>query len=162
MTQSTAIYCSYLHTPIGDLEIRGTETVVLSIYFVEHRSALPENDLSRAARLQLQEYFAGSRTEFDLPTQAKGTNFQQNVWQQLKNIPFGHTCSYKDIADELNNPKAVRAVGAANGRNPLSIVVPCHRVVGANGTLTGYAGGLERKAWLLQHEKSQTRGSRLN
>lgn len=102
---------------------------------------------------QLSEYFAGSRTQFSLVLAAEGTKFQQQVWQALQHIPYANSCSYAVIADFIQNPKAVRAVGAANGRNPLAIVVPCHRVIGNNGSLTGYAGGLARKVWLLQHEQ---------
>ncbi len=97
-------------------------------------------------------YFAHSRTEFDLELDTGGTPFQQSVWQALCSVPFGKVATYKDIAEQLNNPKAVRAVGAANGKNPISIIVPCHRIIGANKKLTGYAGGLERKQWLLEHE----------
>lgn len=107
------------------------------------------------ASLQLQQYFAGDRQHFTLQLAATGTRFQQQVWQALCAIPFAHSCSYGAIAQALQNPKAVRAVGAANGRNPIAIVVPCHRVIGANGSLTGYAGGLQRKLWLLQHESKQ-------
>lgn len=101
---------------------------------------------------QLTEYFEKNRTEFTLPLAADGTEFQQQVWQQLRQIPYGGHCSYGDIANAIARPKAVRAVGAANGRNPLAIVVPCHRVIGQNGSMTGYAGGLSRKIWLLNHE----------
>ncbi len=101
---------------------------------------------------QLQQYFAGNRQQFSLTLAPIGSPFQQQVWQALCAIPFAHSCSYGAIANHLHNPKAVRAVGAANGRNPIAIVVPCHRVIGANGSLTGYAGGLNRKLWLLQHE----------
>lgn len=105
------------------------------------------------ALVQLQQYFAGQRTRFSLPLAATGTAFQQQVWRALVHIPYAQSCSYGAIADFIQNPKAVRAVGAANGRNPLAIVVPCHRVIGNNGSLTGYAGGLGRKVWLLQHEQ---------
>ena len=101
---------------------------------------------------QLQQYFSGERREFSLTLAPIGSVFQQEVWRALCEIPFAHSCSYGVIANHLQNPKAVRAVGAANGRNPIAIVVPCHRVIGANGSLTGYAGGLHRKLWLLQHE----------
>lgn len=106
---------------------------------------------AEAAR-QLREYFAGDRTTFDLPLAPRGTAFQQRVWMALREIPAGETRTYGEIAARLGQPTASRAVGAANGQNPLAVVVPCHRVVGANGTLTGYAGGLDRKAWLLDHE----------
>jgi len=104
---------------------------------------------------QLDEYFAGTRTTFNLSLAPIGTEFQQQVWQQLLQIPFGDTCSYSDIANRLDNPKASRAVGAANGANPLPIVVPCHRVIGANGKLTGFSGGLAIKDWLLAHERGE-------
>jgi methylated-DNA-[protein]-cysteine S-methyltransferase len=104
------------------------------------------------ARAQLQEYLAGDRTTFDLPLRLEGTPFQRAVWAALLEIPFGETRSYGEIARTLGRPAAVRAVGAANGRNPLAIVVPCHRVIGADGALAGYAGGLHRKRWLLAHE----------
>jgi len=102
---------------------------------------------------QLDEYFNGRRTIFDVPVRQKGTKFQQSVWNVLTDIPFGKTISYGDVAKMLNNPKSMRAVGAANGQNKVWIIVPCHRVIGANGSLTGYAGGIERKKWLLGHEK---------
>ncbi len=102
---------------------------------------------------ELQQYFAGTRCSFSVPLAAAGTVFQQQVWQALQHIPYAQSCSYGAIASFINKPKAVRAVGAANGRNPLAIVVPCHRVIGNNGSLTGYAGGLGRKVWLLQHEQ---------
>ncbi len=104
------------------------------------------------ARKQLKAYFAGELTEFDLPLNMRGTEFQRQVWQELQNIPFGVTISYGELAERVGNPNSSRAVGAANGRNPISIVVPCHRVIGSNGKLTGYGGGVERKEWLLAHE----------
>ena len=103
-------------------------------------------------RRQLEAYFAGELTEFDLPLNPRGTEFQKQVWQELQNIPFGVTISYGDLAERIGNPNSSRAVGAANGRNPISIIVPCHRVIGSNGKLTGYGGGMERKEWLLAHE----------
>jgi methylated-DNA-[protein]-cysteine S-methyltransferase len=105
-----------------------------------------------AARTQLDEYFAGARLEFDLPLDAQGTPFQRRVWTALAEIPFGQTISYAELARRVGDVKAVRAVGAANGRNPIPIIVPCHRVIGANGSLVGFGGGLERKQWLLEHE----------
>lgn len=105
------------------------------------------------ALTELTQYFNGSRFAFSLPLAATGTLFQQQVWQALLHIPYGQSCSYGAVANFINKPKAIRAVGAANGRNPLAIVVPCHRVIGNNGSLTGYAGGLGRKVWLLQHEQ---------
>ena len=106
------------------------------------------------ARQQLIEYFAGERKDFDLPLRLNGTEFQLSVLQALQKIPYGETTSYSDIAERIGRPKAMRAVGAANGRNPIPIIVPCHRVIGSDGTLTGYGGGLHRKQWLLQHERA--------
>ncbi len=103
--------------------------------------------------MRLAAWFAGERTGFDLPLRPRGTPFQRDVWEALREIPYGETRSYGQIAARLRAPSAVRAVGAANGRNPLAIIVPCHRVIGASGALTGYAGGLERKRWLLAHER---------
>lgn len=107
----------------------------------------------QAAKQQLQEYFAGVRTQFNLPLAPEGTPFQQAVWTALTTIPYGATCSYKHIAELVDRPKGSQAIGQANSKNPISIVIPCHRVVGSNGKLTGYAGGLDRKAALLQREK---------
>jgi methylated-DNA-[protein]-cysteine S-methyltransferase len=106
---------------------------------------------------QLREYFAGNRREFDLPLRMDGTEFQRRVWRALTEIPYGETWSYGELAKRIGNPNASRAVGLANGRNPISIVVPCHRVIGADGSLTGYGGGLQRKQWLLTHEGVQDR-----
>ncbi|HJU67340.1 MAG TPA: methylated-DNA--[protein]-cysteine S-methyltransferase [Gemmatimonadaceae bacterium] len=103
-------------------------------------------------REQLDAYFDMRLTHFDLPLEPRGTDFQRRVWDSLKTIPFGETISYAELARRIDNPKAVRAVGAANGRNPLMIIVPCHRVIGADGSLTGFGGGIERKRWLLDHE----------
>lgn len=103
---------------------------------------------------QLAEYFAGTRTTFDLPLAPAGTPFQHRVWAALRAVPYGETATYLGIARALGDPNAVRAVGAANGRNPIGVVVPCHRIVGADGSLTGYAGGLDRKRWLLRHESA--------
>lgn len=110
--------------------------------------------LTQAAE-QLAQYFAGDRQEFTVPLDPSGTEFQQSVWTALAAIPYGTTCSYRELARRLGRPTATRAVGAANGRNPLSIFLPCHRVVGADGSLTGFAGGLDTKAWLLRHERGE-------
>lgn len=111
-------------------------------------------EAAREAREQLRAYFAGERFEFDLPLAARGTAFQQEVWRALREIPCGETATYGEIARRLGRPGASRAVGITNSRNPLAIVVPCHRVIGSSGALTGYASGLERKRWLLEHEAS--------
>lgn len=147
-------FIDHFSSPLGYMEIEATEQSVRSIHFVEQLRDVQPNDITEAAKTQLLEYFAGQREQFHLPLDAAGTAFQKQVWAALGTVAFGQTCSYRDIAQIINNPKAVRAVGAANGRNPLTIVVPCHRVIGANGSLTGYASGTERKAWLLNHESN--------
>lgn len=148
------MYVQIIDTPCGITRISATDTGISGIVFVDDDSVSIEqpNSWTQQAADQLLEYFAGYRTCFDLPLDAKGTDFQHSVWRQLLAIPFGETRSYSDIAIALNNPNAVRAVGLANGKNPISIVVPCHRVIGKNGTLTGYAGGLSRKQQLLELE----------
>ncbi len=147
------MYQQTIDSPLGPLQIfangQGISKISLGIY---HHAPDASSALTQLAASQLQQYFAGSLTCFSLPLAAGGTTFQQQVWRALSQLPYGHTCSYADIARQIANPKAVRAVGAANGKNPIAIVVPCHRVIGANGTLTGYAGGLANKAWLLAHE----------
>ena len=146
-------YIEYFSSPIGMVEISATTTAVSSVYFVESQDKTSvTNNITNTCKQQLNEYFNGSRQIFDLPLEQSGTDFQLKVWQALLKIPFGQLASYRDIANEVASPKAVRAVGSANGKNPISIIVPCHRVIGSNGTLTGYAGGIERKQWLLQHE----------
>lgn len=148
------IYCFY-PTPLGRLTVTAREGALTSLLFEASQPVgrhAPDAPILQEAVRQLGEYFAGARTAFDLPMAPAGTPFQQEVWRALGAIRFGETASYADIARVVGRPKAVRAVGAANGRNPLAIVVPCHRVIGSNGTLTGYAGGLERKRWLLSHE----------
>jgi methylated-DNA-[protein]-cysteine S-methyltransferase len=135
------------------IELTATGVGVTSITFIERVTG--SNDSSpilEAAATQLTEYFAGNRTSFDLPLAPEGTEFQRRVWSELRTIPFGETVSYLDIARSLGDTNAIRAVGAANGKNPIAIVVPCHRVIGSDGKLTGYAGGLWRKEWLLRYE----------
>lgn len=146
----------YMPSPIGLMELRAVEQGIQAITFVDAQTQTEtETPTLKKAAEQLAEYFDGHRQDFELPLAARGTAFQQQVWRALISIPFGQTGSYLDIARKIGNPAAVRAVGAAKSKNPLSIVVPCHRIIGSNGTLTGYAGGLERKAWLLQHEHAQ-------
>lgn len=151
-------YRAYYDAPIGILEITGTEKGILGICFVDKKIdpdpsiPLPLKDCCR----QLYEYFVGDRQEFDLELLFEGTNFQKKVWKQLMKIPYGKTVSYKDIALVIKNEKAVRAVGSANGRNPISIIIPCHRVIAHDGTMGGYGGGLWRKEWLLDHEKKNS------
>ncbi len=142
--------------PIGRLQIGATDEGITHIRFVDAPTeAVHGHPLIERCKAQLAEYFAGRRQVFDLPLAPHGTPFQQRVWQQLRAIPYGETCSYATISASIGSPNSQRAVGAANGRNPLSIVVPCHRVIGSNGQLTGYAGGLERKQWLLRHESRE-------
>lgn len=147
----------YLDSPVGRLRLVSDGEHLIAIEF-ENLQAAMTDDVERsdaalnACGKQLKEYFAGRRREFDLPLSPAGTEFQQNVWAALKAIPYGELRSYRDIAEDLDKPKAVRAVGAANGRNPLPIVVPCHRVIGSDGSLTGFAGGLEAKKILLRLE----------
>lgn len=146
-------------SPIGMLEIVGTEDLIQSILFVERENIMNVMDAStpkivKECYHQMDEYFQGKRRDFTFPYSLEGTEFQKNVWQALTTIPYAETGSYKDIAIKIGNEKAIRAVGSANGKNKISIAVPCHRIIGSNGTLTGYAGGLWRKEWLLNHEKN--------
>ncbi len=143
-----------INTPLGLTEIQGDENGISKIYIrnenVEITSKIPSK--LKEAVIQLQEYFEGKRTHFTFLLHPSGTEFQKKVWQELLNIPFGKTCSYLELSKKMGDVKAIRAVAAANGKNPLWIVVPCHRVIGSDGSLTGYAGGLWRKKWLLEHE----------
>lgn len=148
-------------SPIGVIEIVGTEEAIVSILFTD--SDVVKNGLTdltfqvvKDCCRELDEYFSGTRKEFTVPYENEGTEFRRNVWQALTEIPYAQTASYRDIARFIGNEKAVRAVGTANGKNKLSIIIPCHRIIGSNGTLTGYAGGLWRKEWLLAHEQKHT------
>lgn len=149
-----------IDSPLGPLQLLSDGDHLTAINFPDQHRAEPDsaspNGVLRAARTQLEEYFAGRRQRFDLPLAASGTPFQESVWQALAAIPWGEVRSYRDIACAIGKPKAVRAVGAANGRNPLPIVVPCHRVIGADGSLTGFGGGLPLKVKLLTLEGSYT------
>ena len=151
---------SYFESPIGRLLLTSDGTALTGLYMEPSRKAqctdgwledVTVAPLSATVR-QLTEYFEGTRREFDLPLRLQGTVFQQRVWRQLTEIPYGQTWSYGQLAERIDKPSASRAVGLANGRNPISILVPCHRVIGADGSLTGYGGGIERKRWLLVHE----------
>lgn len=147
-------YIGYFHSPIGILEIICSEDALLSVMFVEKDNLVNEaNEILKNTIVQLEEYFKGSRKQFDIKIWVEGTDFQKQVWNELLRIPYGETLSYKELAMKIGNEKSVRAVGSTNGKNRITIIVPCHRVIGANGSLTGYAGGLERKQWLLEHEK---------
>ena len=149
-------------SPVGTLKLVAHETALVAVLWENEnpkRVRLAElieqthHPILLETQKQLTEYFAGKRQQFDLPLDFEGTEFQQKVWQALLSIPFGETRSYRDIAEQIGNVKAVRAVGAANGKNPISIIAPCHRVVGANGKLVGFAGGLDNKDILLRLEK---------
>lgn len=149
----TDLHYAYYDSPIGLVELGGNENALKSLYFVDERRADARSTaLLERAVAQLREYFQSGRRDFDLPLEMEGTDFQQSVWNQLLTVDFGVTVSYMDIANALEKPKAIRAVGAANGQNPISVIVPCHRIIGSNGKLTGYGGGLWRKEWLLKHE----------
>ena len=156
LTMATTV----IGSPVGPLRLQADDDGLTGIWFMSDAEPdvgdLGTDTVLRAAAEQLAEYFAGRRTRFELPLAAAGTPFQRAVWDALREIPYGQTWSYADVAQHIGSPRAVRAVGAANGRNPLPIVVPCHRVVGANGTLTGYGGGLENKRILLDLEAGRT------
>jgi methylated-DNA-[protein]-cysteine S-methyltransferase len=147
------MYIDYIDSPLGVVEFQSSDKgITQTIFCGNERKKVNANDITNRCKKQLLEYFSEKRKVFDLPLDLKGTAFQKLVWECLVNIPFGETITYHDIAKKLNNPKASQAVGGANGRNPISLIVPCHRVIGANGSLTGYAGGIERKLWLLELE----------
>jgi len=147
------IYFDYYDSPIGLIEIAGTSTAVIALNFVAERCReVASHSLVTEAVRQLDEYFDGNRRTFNIEMALEGTEFQQQVWQQLQTVPYGCVASYQDIARGVGRPAAVRAVGAANGRNPIAIMVPCHRIIGKNGHLVGYGSGLWRKEWLLKHE----------
>jgi methylated-DNA-[protein]-cysteine S-methyltransferase len=169
-TSSTSItasaYSTVLDSPLGAVTLRGTDIdgdfALTGLWMDEHRhgpvaaeraSWTVDHGPFGDAIDQLTAYFAGDRQIFDLRLHAPGTPFQQQVWAVLATIPYAQTWSYLDVAEAIGNPQAVRAVGAANGRNPISIIVPCHRVVGSDGSMTGYGGGLDNKRWLLAHER---------
>ena len=161
-TASPTTITTSMDSPIGELTLTAVSGVLTGVHMNEqrHTPKLPagcKRDDAGLAHVvaQLEAYFAGSLTDFDLPMEMGGTDFQRRVWASLREIPYGETISYGELARRVGNPKASRAVGLANGRNPLAIVVPCHRVIGADGSLTGYGGGLDRKVWLLEHEAAQ-------
>lgn len=158
MTTSSSLTQRVVPSPVGPLTIVASDRGVVAIHFATETDLAdhPEDathPILAAAAAQLAEYFTGGRTDFDLPLDLRGTEFQVAAWQALAGVPFGATTSYRDQARRIGRPAAVRAVGAANGRNPVPIVLPCHRIVGADGSLTGYAGGLDTKRWLLDHER---------
>lgn len=147
---------AFYKTKLCTFEIRYTDKAITYLKFAKDDKDLSKSctsKLSDEAYKQLSEYLDGKRKEFDLPLQMEGTHFQKQVWDALVKIPYGQTRSYKDIAQMIGNPKAVRAVGMANNKNPIAIVVPCHRVIGSSGKLVGYAASLDKKRWLLEMEK---------
>jgi methylated-DNA-[protein]-cysteine S-methyltransferase len=151
---------SYIDSPLGRMVVRGDGQFVTGLFMPHHKGWHGPDAAWRLAeepfatiREQLAEYFAGERQQFTVALRLRGTPFQQRVWQELVRIPFGTTISYAQLAQRIGHPTASRAVGHANGRNPISILIPCHRVIGANGKLSGYAGGIDRKQWLLDLER---------
>jgi methylated-DNA-[protein]-cysteine S-methyltransferase len=145
-------------SPLGTLEIKANDTHLLSVQFVDKTSIEKPNDLTKLCIQQLEEYFNKQRKTFDLPLHLDGTDFQQKIWNALMKIPFGRTWSYKELALKTGKAGSVRAVGSANGQNQLLLVIPCHRVIGSDGNLVGYAGELWRKKWLLDFEQGDKNG----
>ncbi|KAA1247765.1 methylated-DNA--[protein]-cysteine S-methyltransferase [Aquimarina sp. RZ0] len=146
---------AFIETPLGIASIKGDENGIAEISITSQSHQKPSEKIADSLKepvKQLQEYFSKKRTTFDIKLNPSGTDFQKKVWHELSGIPFGKTVSYLDIAKKLGDPKTIRAAASANGKNPLWVVVPCHRVIGSDGSLTGYAGGLWRKKWLLEHE----------
>lgn len=146
---------NFYNSPIGFLELSASDNALKSINFIENdieKNQRITNEIIRQTITELSEYFEGNRKKFSVPLEPEGTDFQQSVWQILQKIPCGQTITYGALADKLGDPNKVRAVGKANGNNPIPIIIPCHRVIGANNNLIGYAGGIARKKYLLQHE----------
>lgn len=156
----TEIHTAYYSSPIGLIEVTGNEEGILGVYFMDIKkktSATPHPCLKECI-YQLDEYFKGIRREFGLKLNPKGTAFQEKVWSKLLTVPYGKTASYLDISKLIGDVKATRAVGNANGSNPISVIIPCHRVIGVSGKLVGYGGGIKRKEWLLNHERNTLHG----
>ncbi|MCH9660543.1 MAG: methylated-DNA--[protein]-cysteine S-methyltransferase [Bacteroidetes bacterium] len=149
-----------IDSPIGFLEIKGAKAGLVSVIFMDNEEAISAHipEILVTTVTQLKEYFNKERSLFQLTLAPEGTQFQQKVWKELQEIPFGKTTSYQKMANALGDPKVIRAAASANGKNPISIIIPCHRVIGTDGSLTGYAGGLHRKKWLLAHESPVTQG----
>ncbi|MEI6815751.1 MAG: methylated-DNA--[protein]-cysteine S-methyltransferase [Bacteroidota bacterium] len=147
-------YIGYCKSPVGMIEITGSDVGITSINFIDDHKIDFKNSSTMMDDVvqQLKEYFEGSRKEFDMKLDLQGTEFQLQVWQELMKIPYGKTISYLQLAKRIGNPKSIRAAATANGKNPISIVVPCHRIIGADGKLVGYSGGLSRKEFLLKLE----------
>ncbi|MBD3223723.1 MAG: methylated-DNA--[protein]-cysteine S-methyltransferase [Caldithrix sp.] len=145
-------YEDFLDTPLGSIRIEANQDAITGIHFAREKGQSKSNKWVRKAKQQLNDYFESHRQAFDLPLQPQGTDFQLKVWESLRNVPFGQTISYGGLAERIGRQNAARAVGMANNRNPISIIIPCHRVIGSNGDLIGYGGGTWRKEWLLKHE----------
>lgn len=146
---------AFINTPVGILELKGTTDGLVSVLFIDAENVVVSENIPKElkeAATQLREYFEGNRKQFTLKLYPEGTDFQKKVWKQLEGIPFGKTETYQQMANQLGDPKVIRAAASANGKNPISIIIPCHRVIGSDGSLTGYAGGLHRKKWLLEFE----------
>lgn len=155
MEENVSQFCSILESPIGKLSIFADDHAVHTITFSEKNiQEVAENEITKQAYQELFNYFDGKVTTFTFPITQKGTLFQQSVWEALCAIPYGDTLSYLKLSEKLKNPLAIRAIAAANGKNNIAIVVPCHRVIGSDGKLVGYAGELWRKHWLLAHEQA--------
>ncbi len=152
-----------MESPLGRISLVSDETHLKSVTFSDEQADESEHfpDILLQAAAQLKEYFDGTRSRFDLAIDPDGTGFQKKVWQKLQEVPYGKTKSYRDIALELGSVLNTRAVGTANGKNPVSVIIPCHRIIGHDGKLVGYAGGVERKRWLLLHESSHTKNGLL-
>lgn len=152
---------AYFETPLGIAEIKGDEQGLVSISILKESPKISDKtpDILKNAVLQFEEYFAGELKTFQLKLNLQGTAFQKKVWNLLLEIPYGKTISYLELSRKLGDEKAIRAAASANGKNPLWIVIPCHRVIGSDGSLTGYAGGLWRKKWLLEHENPSNQTS---
>jgi len=155
-----------VQSPVGPLTLRARDGRLTGLHMHQQRHAparspqwRPDERGFEEALAQLQAYFAGALTDFDVPLELEGTDFQRRVWSALREIPYGETISYGELARRVGSPGAARAVGLANGRNPVGIIVPCHRVIGADGSMTGYGGGLARKVWLLEHEAAHAASS---
>lgn len=153
---------TYLNSPVGLIEITGREDAILKVSFVEEKfeSEFETNTCVNECAQQLEQYFNGGRKEFELKLEPEGTEFQKKVWNELLKIPFGYTKSYLFISKMIGDTLAIRAAAKANGQNPIAIIIPCHRVIGSDGSLTGYAGGLWRKKWLLEHEQKFSEGEK--
>jgi O-6-methylguanine DNA methyltransferase len=149
------MFRDYLITPIGLLEINCSDEFLVEINYVDERQTVKANPLTTDVKEQLEGYFYGNRKQFDLPLKIEGTSFQRKVLEGSMTIPYGKTLTYKALAEKIKHPNAYRAVGNALNQNKIPIIIPCHRIIGSNGNLTGYAGGLSKKEYLLTHEKKQ-------